>query len=388
VRPELWRIDRQRLPSPLRRALSKEVHVWIGAWLRDRVRKRVLARPQGVRHLLFAVCDHFEPLHGQAPRDVGRERVRAWREGLPSLTRPFRDSNGRPPRHTFFFPGEEYDPAFVEPLGELVDRGLGEVEIHLHHDGDTRATLADKLGRTLDALGAHGVVARRRGAPAWSFIHGNWSLANGRPDGRWCGVDDELCLLHELGCYADFTFPSAPDTCQPAVVNAIYYPRDPSRRRAYDFPELGRVDGASRDRVLLVQGPLAIAMRAPPRAPGILRIEAAALSSSDPPSVARLAVWMDQWIHVEGRPEWTFVKLHSHGAPEKNARVMLGQPMAVLHERLSQLASQGAWRIHYVTARELYNVARAAMDGMGGSPADFFDYQVAPPERARERWIS
>ena len=35
------------------------------------------------------------------------------------------------------------------------------------------------------------------------------------------------------------------------------------------------------------------------------------------------------------------------------------------------------------TARELYNVARAAMDGMGGSPAAFFDYEVPPPERAR-----
>ncbi len=118
--------------------------------------------------------------------------------------------------------GEEYDGLLLEPLARLVEAGLGEVEVHLHHDGDTRATLREKLERTLAAFASHGVVPRddaRR--PAWAFIHGNWSLANGRPDGRWCGVDDELRCLHELGCYADFTFPSAPDPCQPPVVNAI-----------------------------------------------------------------------------------------------------------------------------------------------------------------------
>jgi hypothetical protein len=380
---ELWRIDPQHLPPPIRQALSKELHLWVGGWLRDRARKAMIPRVDGERHLLFAVCDHFEPLHGRAPREVGLDRVRAWVERLPEIARRFRDANGRPPRHTFFFPGEEYDPTFVESLARLVEAGFGEVEIHLHHDGDTRATLRKKLETTLRTIGEHGVVSRRGASPAWSFIHGNWSLANGRRDGRWCGVDDELCLLHELGCYADFTFPSAPDSSQPAVVNAIYYPRDASRRRAYEEEERARVGLSKRPSVLLVQGPLAITRRASsPRSP---RIEAAALSSSDPPSAARLWTWIDQWVHVDGRPEWTFVKLHAHGAPEKNARVMLGEPMVSLHEAIGELGSRGAWRVHYVTAREMYNVARAAMDGRDGSPAAYFDYEVPPPERARRR---
>src|SRR5262249_33665113 len=157
---------------------------------------------------------------------------------------------------------------------------------------------------------------RRFGGHAWSFIHGNWSLANGRRDGRWCGVDDELRLLRELGCYADFTFPSAPDPCQPRVVNSLYYPRDDSQRRAYADPEPLRVGAPCRDRVLMVQGPLAVARR-----PGTwaLRIESAAIDAGDPPTEARLRTWIDQWVHVDGRPEWTFVKVHAHGAPEKNA---------------------------------------------------------------------
>jgi hypothetical protein len=353
---------------------------WVGGWLRDRARKAALPRIQGERHLLFAVCDHFEPLHGRAPHDVGLARVRAWRDALPALASRFRDANGRHPRHTFFFPGEEYDPAFIDPLAEIVHAGLGEIEVHLHHDGDTRATLRDKLTRTLRAFDAHGVLSKCGPVPAWSFIHGNWSLANGRRDGRWCGVDDELSLLHELGCYADFTFPSAPDPCQPMVVNAIYYPRDASRRRAYENPEHVRVGSPKRRGVLLVQGPLALAWRATSRP---LRIEAGALSSGDPPSAARLATWIAQWVHVEGRPEWTFVKVHAHGAPERNARAMLGQPMAKLHEALAALSSRGSWRVHYVSAREMYNVARAAMDGRRGSPAEYFDYEIRPPERAR-----
>ena len=308
--------------------------------------------------------------------------MRAWRERYPALASRFRDSSGRAPRHTFFFPGEEYDPAFLEPLGELVEAGLGEVEVHLHHDGDTRSSLKDKLEQTISALAGHGVVPQRSGRPAWAFIHGNWALANGRPDGRWCGVDDELALLHELGCYADFTFPSAPDPCQPSIVNRIYYPRDDARRRAYDFMDRARASDPRPDRVLLVQGPLALARREPHRGVG-LRLETGALDAGDPPTAARLKTWIDQFIHVDGRPEWTFVKLHAHGAPEPNASTLLGPPMEAFHGALAMLASRGLWRVHYVTAREMYNVARAAMNGMAGSPAAYLDYEVAPAARAR-----
>jgi hypothetical protein len=90
-------------------------------------------------------------------------------------------------------------------------------------------------------------------------------------------------------------------------------------------------------------------------------------------------------VHVPGRPEWTFVKVHAHGAPEKNARVMLGEAMEGLHHALADGSRRGPWRLHYVTAREMYNVARAAMDGLVGSPASYFDYEVPPPVRASVR---
>src|SRR6185312_9485670 len=129
--------------------------------------------------------------------------------------------------------------------------------------------------------------------------------------------------------YADLTFPSAPDQSQPGVVNAIYYPRgDVARRRAYEDAEVVRVGTPRRDRLLLIEGPIAIALRPNKRVP---RIESSALDHTDPPTAARLRTWVEQNVHVEGRPEWTFVKVHTHGAPEKNARVMLGDDVVRFH---------------------------------------------------------
>ena len=166
-------------------------------------------------------------------------------------------------------------------------------------------------------------------------------------------------------------------------MNSIYYPRgDVTRRRAYEDGEPVRVGTPRQERLLLIEGPLAISRR-PGRA--VPRIESGTLDAADPPTAARLATWVDQDVTVGGRPEWVFVKVHTHGAPEKNAKVMLGDHIVHLHESLAHKHNDGKrWKLHYVTAREMFNVARAAMDGKKGEPSDWFDYEVKPPERARK----
>ncbi len=375
----LWNLDPTLVPRPLRSLAQKEIHLWIAGWSAQRLRA-LRARPTGKRHLLFAICDHYEPLHGDVTKEQGLDRVLRWRQRYPEIASSVRDSNGRPPRHSYFFPGEQYDPRFIEPLAELCNMGLGEVEVHLHHDGDTRDTLTAVLEKALEDLGRHGVIATLNGRPAWAFIHGDWALANARRDRRHCGVDDELLVLHELGCYADFTFPCAPDQSQPGIVNSIYYPSgDLSRRRCYEQAERVHVGTSPKDRVLLIEGPLALSFR-----PGRLavRIEAATLDHTDPPTAPRLRTWVKQAVCVEGRPEWVFVKVHTHGAPERNADVMLGDAIVRFHEALASYNDGTQWDLHYVTAREMFNVARAAMDGKKGSPASYFDYVVPPPARA------
>jgi hypothetical protein len=364
---------------------EKQLDRWIGGWARHVVRhagERVSGRLngfQGPRHLLFCFCDHYEPLWGNASPELGRERVRTWAEQYPRLAAAFRDSDGRPPRHSFFFPGEQYRPEYLEALGGLARGGFGEVEVHLHHDGDTADGLRRDLARYLDEFAEHGHLSLdRSGRRRYGFIHGNWCLANARSDGRWCGVDDELPLLFETGCYADFTFPAAPDESQPAIVNQIYWPSgDLARTRAYESGERARVGSAYDDRILIIEGPLALAKRA-----GRLRvrIESAAVTARDPATVERIRTWVSQHVHVAGRPEWVFVKVHTHGAPEAQAASLLGAGGQALHSELTRRYNDGErWKLHYVTAREMFNVARAAMDGQGGDPNQHRDYVLPPP---------
>jgi hypothetical protein len=305
--------------------------------------------------------------------------VRVWEDRYPRVLGSFRDAGGRPPRHSFFFPGEEYEPEYLDRLARLAKAGFGEVELHLHHDGDTDEKLRADIAAYLAKLAAHGHLARDPdGRLRYAFIHGNWALANSRRDKTRCGVDAELPLLHQTGCYADFTFPSAPDECQPNIVNRIYWPTgDLTRARSYEQGERARVGDRRDDRILMIQGPLALARR-----PGRLsvRIENGDLTGIDPPTAARFASWVGQNIHVEGRPEWIFVKVHTHGAQERIASVLLGDTAAAFHRDVLARWNDGRrFKLHYVTAREMYNVAMAAIDGKSGDPSDWFDYALARP---------
>jgi len=370
----------------LARLKKKNLHTWLGGYARHLGRLAVerTGGGAGPRHLLFALCDHYEPLWGKGtPRDVGDARVAAWEEGYPALVNGFRDADGLSPRHSFFFPGEEYDPRYLERLARLCAAGHGEVELHLHHDADSADGLRRDIDRYLGLFAEHGHVSRGPdGGYRFAFIHGNWCLANARGDGRWCGVDEEVELLHQAGCYADFTFPSAPDECQPNRVNEIYWPTgDLRRRKAYATGETARVGEVRRDRLLMITGPLGLTVRRDPGARRArLRIENAALDHSDPPSARRVRTWAGQNIHVLGRPEWIFVKVHTHGAPERNAGVLLGEETRAMHQALTRDFNDGArWRLHYVTAREMFNIAVAAMEGRAGDPGQYRDHVIPPP---------
>src|SRR6185503_15020625 len=108
---------------------------------------------------------------------------------------------------------------------------------------------------------------------------------NCRPDGSWCGVDRELAILKETGCYADLTFPSAPDATQPPIINHLYYAHDLPGRRASHEAGLLLVKGPARaNDLLLIQGPLLFDWRR--RKWGLMpRLENGCLQATQPPSI-------------------------------------------------------------------------------------------------------
>ena len=369
-----------RILQPLR---EKRFDVWLGGYCRHLLGTLRSSPFTGVRHLLFAFCDHYEPLWNEVSEDQANSRVGFWSSAYPALTREFRDADGRSPCHTFFFPGEQYNPRWLDALARFSQLGIGEVEVHLHHDGDTRESLRASLQRTLDLFATHGHLSREAsGRARYAFIHGNWCLANARSDGRYCGVDDELPLLFDTGCYADFTFPAVPNESQPNIVNQIYWPSgDLSRRRAYEDGERARVGTVRRDRLLMIEGPLALATR---KRLMPIRIENSAVTAVDPGSAKRVRTWVRQNIHVEGRPEWLFVKVHTHGAPELEAASLLGDGGRQLHRALADLSTdRKRYVLHYVSAREMFNIAIACMEGRSGDPAEYRDYVLPPPPAAK-----
>ncbi len=352
---------------------------WMFTYIRERS-SRHAPRPGRPVHLLLCIADHFEPRNGGVTPDVARGRMLRWTEDYPRFCQEFRDSDGRPPRHTFFYPIEQYVDSDLDALAEICRLGLGEVEIHLHHDHDTSENLHRTLMTFKEVLARnHGLLARHRetGEVAYGFVHGNWALDNARPDGACCGVNDEIEILKRTGCYADFTLPSAPDPTQTRKINSIYYAvDDPHRPKSHDSgTDLGS-GMIPRDGLMIVQGPLVLDWKR--RKWGILpRIENGCLQGNQPPDPVRLEGWLRARVQIPTRPDWYFVKLHTHGAPEENQRVLLGEPMAAFHRALARKATEDtSFHFHYVTAREMYNLACAAEAGWQGTVDDARDYEL------------
>jgi len=342
---------------------------WLGAYyLHQRPRPLTLesGRPLNV---FIAVCDHYEPEWGRPDHATSVARVDRWVTDYPRLFEQFHDVRGQVPQHTFFYPQDEYKPEYLDRLVELCHAGFGDIDIHLHHDQDTAASLHDKLAGFRDTLfHRHGTLRRdpRTGNIVYGFIHGNWALCNSRPDGRWCGVDQELTVLQETGCYADFTMPSAPSPTQISLINSIYYARDlPGQRASHRFGQLARVgQTAPEDELLLIQGPLAPDWSR--RRLGVFpRIENGDLHGGRPGNLQRLKLWLRAGVHVAGRPDWLFVKLHTHGCKTGNIDTLLGPEMQQFHADLARLHNdQPQFRYHYVTAWELAQLVHQAEAGL------------------------
>jgi hypothetical protein len=337
---------------------------------------------------VIALADHFEPsiqlnTSAHALRDVQLARVERWAKEYPAAVEPFRDADGHPFKHTYFYPAEQYDADVTSLLAEHCRRGYGEIEVHLHHGvdmPDTSENTRSRLTEFVRRLGEHGCLAREyEGGPLrYAFVHGNWALGNSA-GGSCCGVDDELQILAETGCYADFTLPSAPDISQVPKTNSIYECGYPLGNRVPH--RTGRdlsVGTPPRIYPIIIQGPLMLSCK---RRGSMLRpaIENAELSGANPATLKRFQRWSGMKIGVAENPDWAFVKLHCHGMDPRDSSAMYGDSFqAFLAELTAVFRGKDKPRLHFTTAREMANMIFAACDGQSGSPNDFRDYRFRP----------
>lgn len=326
---------------------------------------------------MFCFADHFEPRWKTNDPEVETRRVDRWCSQYPELAGRHKDSDGCFPKHSFFFPEEEYRKDHLDKLSHLCDQGFGELEIHLHHHNDNETNFRETIGRFKDTLyHQHGQLSKdKSGNTGFAFIHGNWALDNSDPDGANCGLNNEISILNAEYCYVDMTFPSAPHPTQPRTVNSIYMATDdPNKPKSHDRGQEVSVDGMPEGDLLLIQGPLCFNWKS--RKFGILpKIENSDIRFQQPPDEHRIDLWIKQHIHVKGRPEWVFVKIHTHGTQEPDMDVLLGEPVDKMFDYLEKRYNDGEkYILHYVSAREMYNIVKAASDGKNGNPNEFRDY--------------
>jgi hypothetical protein len=357
---------------------------WLPAYIWQRA-TRNLARNSSPLHLIIAIADHFEPsmTHESRYADFAEQerRLIAWCQDYPKMASPWVDSDGYCLRHTYFYPAEQYNGDLVAILAEHCRQGWGEIEIHLHHgmkEPDTAENTRRILVQFRDCLADHGCLSTFQGQkePRYAFVHGNWALANSA-NGSACGVDEEMEILGQTGCYADFTLPSAPHRAQVAKINGLYECALPLHKAAPH--RRGRNLSLARSPEifpLIVQGPLMLDFSNISRRNPLPRIENAEITAKNPPTMKRLQLWKQAKIIVGGRPDWIFIKLHCHGLDPREQAAMSGASLSNFLRDLMASASDCDYKVHFVTAREMVNIILAACDGRGGNPGIYRDYRL------------
>src|SRR5579862_5725620 len=177
--------------------LPRQAQIWLPGYIASRYRDW-FTRASSPARVWLTIADHFEPLWRTNDLALAQQRVARWRQTWPEIAERHHDSAGRCPRYCFFYPAEQYHPYFLDPLAEMTDAGIADVEIHIHHDGEGEKWFIENMERFADTLHMqHGLLRRIDGKIGFAFIHGNFAIDNSRGN-LWCGLNNEITILRDL----------------------------------------------------------------------------------------------------------------------------------------------------------------------------------------------
>lgn len=338
------------------------------------------------KHIIITVANHFEPgwsEDGILDHRTQMQRLDVHYQQAREIGEAVRDADGTKFRHTNFYPAEQYAPDILDVLTEMQAEGLGEVEVHLHHGVETPDT-ADNLRNTLvefrDTLAErHKCLSRLDGVgdPMYAFVHGNLALANSC-GGRLCGVDNEMEILRDTGCYMDMTLPSAPDQSQVSVINQIYECALPLNEPAPH--RRGRrvgTTGKNPRLPFIFTGPLVLNWTRRIKGLPVPRIEDGGLTANQPLDMARFRRWKAANVTVPGKTDWIFIKLYCHSFFDQDTSASIGEDAKRFFAAIVEDSQRtGAYKVHFATAREAFNMTAAAIDGKRGDPDRYRDYRL------------
>jgi len=319
-------------------------------------------------HVFFMIADHHEP-SGRGLK--GAENSKLWCDNFKKTFEGIKDDFGNNIQWSWFYPYDHKNKLVVFNLNELVYGGWGEIEFQWHHGPDTNETLPSKLVDAIAWFNHLGCMLSTGKNPKsnFGFVHGNWSLDNSRENNKWCGVTRELDILKKNGCYADFTFATFGTKAQPSKINSIYYAKDTDESKSYNNGIDAQV-GLKNNDFLIFQGPITFDWHN-------FEFDCAALETTSLPQKHRIKNWLKHAPIVKGRPEWVFLKTYSH-AFQSQHEVISEQFKEMLFE-LKRVCKEKKLSLHFVTAREAYNMVKAAEAGHNGNPELYRDFLIKKP---------
>lgn len=344
--------------------LPRHAELWLPGYIRSRLENWGSPGPSKV---WVAIADHWEPYWLASRHEAGKadeialERAGKWLRQWPGIARRHADAAGKPPCYTFYYPQEEYRPAILDGLAKMTAEGVADVDVHIHHDGEGQQNFLDRMSGFLETLvKRHGLLRQQGGRTVFGFIHGNWALDNSRPDGRWCGLNNEITLLRDLGCYADFTMPSSNSPTQARMVNTIYWATDdPARPKSFDRGVPVRPGAPGSGDLLMIPGPLGLRFgeRLKPR------VENGELARQDLATAYRVGRWLE-WAPRIGTN--IFIKLYTHGAQEANSKALLDDGgLDRLFRLLPEECRKRGHELHYCSTWEMRLAVDRAAGGKG-----------------------
>lgn len=355
------------------KVINNQMYIWLPSYISWVLsQKDVVVKPV---HIIFFTVDHFEP--GKDP-----QIVKEWLRRYEEVAVNHKDSDGFLPQHTWFYrckPPVRKD--ILSLLSQACKEGLGEIELHLHHEQeyDTEETLRQKLQEIKKVANEIGVFITIDDKRRFGFIHGLSSLDNSVGT-ACCGINNELKILSQEGCYADFTFPSPGGFDQPRKINTIYYSvDDPEKPKSYDNGVDVEVGKPASGDLMIFEGPLTVNWRDwghifyPRIEDG--QIQGQPFGYEVTPN--RIDEWVRTAIRIKGQDNWVFIKTHTHGATRGDKTLF--EEMERMFSYLESRYNDGHnFVLHYVTAREAYNLVKAAEAGKTGDPNLYRNYLIKP----------
>ena len=346
------------------------------------------------KHIIFSFVDHFEPYGTVAE---ATRMTSYWVDDYIALASRHNDADGRHPIHTYFvisWPNIQLDRfvSVINKLNQVTYRGYGEIEYHCHHGFPNEAQRTEMeateellyiISLAKEQFSMHGALVTAEVQPkiTFGFIHGMWALDNsrfntwssGKAHYEYCGVNRELDLLKSVGSYADFTFP-APLTMDTTIHDLFFYATDDNSPASYHnflniFPV--EVNVPPRNNLMIIQGPNArtnIGVK-----PGVYY---------DWPTLTMMDTWVNHQVRVIGNNDWIFIKVYTHGldcdlSDPYKWDSYFGASAEQFYSDIETKYNDGInWKLHYVSAREMYNIIKAAEAGKTGDPNNYRDFMI------------